>query len=487
MLLAPACVAVLSFAMIATQTVPTASQAEDRGNALGQDEATVVADEDVVFGGGADVILGDLQQSPTAWGNVGTKRGFSIGTQSCNIGTVNLNWIQNGTNHPVIAQNLLRYDANGRLEQIGLGWLKHSFCALQNPSTCASGCPGQGGCLSFLAPGCQDPYTSARNGSHSLLGPRFQVNAFTGQFSWPYFNQGVGGDQIFKRVQVEHDDLNPALNAGATYYTEGQYVARDDALAGNQFNNASCREAFISGSNPNYSILYTGATFRMTPAIMRWPVEFAGAQAVEAFVPGEGLFHMGGYVRDNGDGTWTYNYAVHNLCSDLSGYSFAVPVDAGVNVSNVGFHSPDYHSGEPYTNAPWTSAVGGGEIRWTADATFAQNPNANALRWATTYSFWFTADVGPEAGSVSLQLFKNPNITISSDLNVPSAAANLIGDMNCDGLISVSDIAPFVLALTDPAGYAAQFPKCDINNGDINGDLSVGVGDIGAFVALLTN
>ncbi|MGE3180120.1 MAG: S8 family serine peptidase [Phycisphaerae bacterium] len=62
----------------------------------------------------------------------------------------------------------------------------------------------------------------------------------------------------------------------------------------------------------------------------------------------------------------------------------------------------------------------------------------------------------------------------------------LLGDMNCDGVISVSDIAPFVLALTDPAGYAAQFPDCNIANGDLNHDEMVSVSDIGLFVGLLT-
>ena len=60
------------------------------------------------------------------------------------------------------------------------------------------------------------------------------------------------------------------------------------------------------------------------------------------------------------------------------------------------------------------------------------------------------------------------------------------GDMNCDGFVTVGDIGPFVLALTNPAGYAAQYPNCDINHGDINNDGSVTVGDIGGFVALLT-
>lgn len=60
------------------------------------------------------------------------------------------------------------------------------------------------------------------------------------------------------------------------------------------------------------------------------------------------------------------------------------------------------------------------------------------------------------------------------------------GDMNCDNIVSVTDIAGFVLALTNPAGYSAQFPNCDIGNADMNKDGTATVGDIGRFVEVLT-
>lgn len=63
----------------------------------------------------------------------------------------------------------------------------------------------------------------------------------------------------------------------------------------------------------------------------------------------------------------------------------------------------------------------------------------------------------------------------------------LVGDMNNDGVVSVSDIGPFVLALTDPAAYLAQFgDDADLEAGDINGDGTLSVSDIGAFVDLLS-
>ncbi len=64
--------------------------------------------------------------------------------------------------------------------------------------------------------------------------------------------------------------------------------------------------------------------------------------------------------------------------------------------------------------------------------------------------------------------------------------AALRGDLNCDGVVTFSDINPFVLRLTNPAGYAAAYPDCPDENGDVNGDGGVGFGDINPFVDLLT-
>jgi subtilisin family serine protease len=60
------------------------------------------------------------------------------------------------------------------------------------------------------------------------------------------------------------------------------------------------------------------------------------------------------------------------------------------------------------------------------------------------------------------------------------------GDLNCDGNVNNFDIGPFVLAITDPAGYAEQYPDCNHLAGDVNGDGEVNNFDIGPFVALIT-
>ncbi len=60
-----------------------------------------------------------------------------------------------------------------------------------------------------------------------------------------------------------------------------------------------------------------------------------------------------------------------------------------------------------------------------------------------------------------------------------------LGDLNCDGWVNNGDIDAFVMAISDPDAYAANYPGCDINLGDINQDTFVNNGDIDAFVELL--
>lgn len=349
---------------------------------------------------GPDVIVGELP-SVTNWGSVGDIQAYSVGTTSCNKGDTDLLWQASNANHPVIGQNLYRIK-DDRIENIGISWLKHGFTALTGDA-CGFGCnpPGTG---SLLGVGCSDPYGSGLNGSHSRLGPRFEVNAWTGVFLYPYTDQGAGGNSIYKRLQVHQDDVDPALNTGATYFIEGQYVTPDDSDAGNQNNNVSYREVTVSSGSLNLNV--TGPTVREQAAIFAWQAEDPTVDIVAVNVPSDGLFHVGSHVRDNGDGTWRYSYAVHNQTSHRSAQSFSVPVDDTVTVTGIGFYDPEYHSGEPYDNTDWAVTTGGGMITWAGD-TEATNANANALRWGTLYTFWFDADVPPMDNSASLGLFRS--------------------------------------------------------------------------------
>ena len=353
---------------------------------------------------GPDVIVGSLN-GLSNWGGVGTKSAYSIGTTSCNYGDTGLEWISNQNRHPVIGQNIYRLK-DGRFEQIGQGWLKHGFLALAQNLCCTCNDPNNG---AILGVGCSDPYGSSLNGSQSGLGPRSEVNAHTGYYPYPFThgNQGSTGDAAYKRIQVENSDLNPTLNAGASYYGEGHYIAHDDAGAGNGNNNASWIDINVGGTSGGYyNLSLSGSTVREEAAIHAWADADAGVVLTQAQVSGEGLFLVGSRAYDNGNGTYDYEYAVYNMNSDLSCGSVSVPTQAGTTVSNIGFHDVDYHSGEPYSGTDWAGSAGATSVDW-ATSTFGSNPNANAIRWGTMYNVRFTANAAPVSGDITLGLFKS--------------------------------------------------------------------------------
>jgi hypothetical protein len=73
------------------------------------------------------------------------------------------------------------------------------------------------------------------------------------------------------------------------------------------------------------------------------------------------------------------------------------------------------------------------------------------------------------------------------DMGSDEFGAYVFGDLNCDGAVDFGDINPFVLALSNPAGYAAMYPGCDILLADVNRDGLVDFGDINPFVELMAH
>ena len=405
-------------------------------------------------------------------GYTGMCRGYSVGTNSCNIGTVPVDWcdqtfgcrtttdayhpiVATTSDHSVIGQNIYRLK-DGRFQQIGMSFLKHGFlslnstdsdCEWNDGGTPNSACiqPPAGG--DQLGVGCTDFYGSGLNGNRPM-GRRSDVQV-AGADHPPNGAGGESNDAYDQRMVVEEDDLDPAKNEGAQYWVEGHYVVRDDARAGNGLNNASHRAANV-GPMPDLDITLVGDTIREIPAIYAWQAEdpeveivavdrvtdFAGEAAdppaagqtypdysiVERFVAGWKVT-----LTAAGGLGYHYEYAIYNLNSDTSADGFSVEFPAPVAFENAGFNAINHHSGEPYDTSDWTIDADGpnGEITWTAvDA----GTNTNALRWGTLYNFWFDSDTPPFELIHKLDLFKIdeqrdipftnpdiPDITIFSD------------------------------------------------------------------------
>jgi len=374
---------------------------------------------------GPDVIVGDLPDMEEL-GSAGTQVGLAVATTSCNNGDQPVDWFALPNNdHPVVPQNLYRMssgaDNTERFEQVGQSWLKHTFFALEDDA-CSIGC-NTNGCAtgSHLCPGCSDPYTAGLNGDQTSIGSRAWVNPFTGNF--PSGNTANDHsshvhDGVSHRVLVEADDLNTTLNQGATYFAEAQYVAPSEftwcqahPTECNMYNNASYRQYTVSGTT-NFSFSPIGNTVRMLAAIWAWTGATVNREEPD---PGnDGFWYMGYKVTNPLAGVWHYEYAVYNMNLDRGIQSFTVPLRAGVNVSNIGFHAPPQHPGwandgtfnnQGYSSTAWTVTQAPDSITWNTE-TFAQNQNANAIRWGTLYNFRFDTDQPPQNANATVDFFK---------------------------------------------------------------------------------
>jgi len=407
---------------------------------------------------GPDVIVGDLVDVSN-YASVGSREAISIGTVSCNVGDTNLQWVSNTPAHPVIAGNLYKMKTVAgavRFEQIGMSWLKHGFFATSE-ELCCTNCVGvfDGSALGVR---CADTYDGFLNGDRTNLGPRWQVNATTGVFTYPPANPTYSvSDSTARRLQVAIADLEPAVG-GVAYYGEAQYVTADDAAAGNANNNASYRLFNIAGSGTAWSLAVNVAssTVREKSAISAWKAADPAVTETEINIPGEGKLIVSSKATALGGGQWHYEYAVYNMNSDRSVGAVTVPLAGGTTVTNVGFHDVAYHDGDGPGNVnlsgtDWPAVIGCNEVAWSTEP-YATNPNANALRWATLYNFRFDANVAPAMATapINLGLFKPgtpASITALAQVpGVPTCACP--GDVNGDSHANGADVAMFVRMYT---------------------------------------
>jgi hypothetical protein len=365
---------------------------------------------------------GDIQlfelYSCQSFGRVGTypngTSGLGMATTSCNVTTItgdNVNWYSpfNGSTmderHPVIAMNMYRLrsvtGAGTRLEHIGVGWVKHGFLSL-NSSQCGS-CQDPGG-GHLLGVRCSDTYGSSLNASRSYLGPRDEVNAFTGRWECTgsyfanYLNDCVdrfttsGLSPIDHRLQVRDQDL---LTANSQYFYEAYYVSENDA---DRYNSAGWRRVTPSWSAAQVKFNFTDNT----PIANGVLVDTWGQMqpAPRSQPQDEGDILVAVEVTDLGNGTWHYEFAVYNHTSNRQVRTFSVPIPNGANITNIEFHDPDFDA-----NNDWTPVVQNGAVTWSTD-TYAENPQANSIEWSSLYNFRFDANVAPENGIVGQVMFR---------------------------------------------------------------------------------
>lgn len=408
---------------------------------------------------GPDVVVADLQ-SVRRFATEGGISAYGVGTTACNLGTQRANWIAITNQHPVIVQNAYRLKDN-RFEQIGLSWVKHGFYAVSQDFCGPCNDPVEGG--QALGVGCSDPYSASLNVVQTNMSPNSTVNAHTGYFPYPWsgWDDPAPTSGLDRRLLIRHGDLEPLFNEGARYFVQGHYVNPDDALARTHNNNASYREVLVFKTPQGfYEMLTDGtlATQRGRPAIRAWRDIDPGVEETDVQVPGEGLFILAAKAFSPSAGVWRYSYALQNLNSDRSGGSFSVPISPTSVIANVGFRDAEYHSGEVYDGTDWAPSISADALTWST-TSYQVNPNANALRFGTSYAFWFDTDLPPTPTTVIIGLFK-PGMP--SQVYARSVGPQLpLIDCNGNGVLDVCDIDCASPGCEIPCGGS---PDCNSND-----------------------
>jgi hypothetical protein len=366
-----------------------------------------------------------------------------------------------------------------RFEQIGQSSVKHAFTALTQ-NLCSLGCNGTGG--TRLGSGCSDPYGASLN-SGPNLGSRAFINPFNGAYprndsNTPNNNHaGHSHTGPSHRILTEIADLNTTLNAGASYFAEAQYITPHEYVwcqanptQCNMYNNVSYRKYNVTGTGSPFSFSPAASTVREKAAINAWP----GATLVQVKPDplNDGIGIVGYKVTNPSPGVWHYEYAVYNQNLDRAIQSFSVPAAANVSLSNIGFHAPPQHpawtndgtlGSSGYSATPWNQTQAGGAITWSTE-TFAQNQNANAIRWGTMYNFRFDSNQPPVTTNATIGFFKT-GAPITVQVQAPSAPVSNVsvsgrvvtsggqGIRNAQVTISNQNGTVFFVANTSSFGY----------------------------------
>jgi len=316
-----------------------------------------------------------------------------------NIGAVDVPWYQffsgnfppyNNDQHPYLIWNLYKVK-EGRMTQIAASAMKHAFFTT-NTSCSGTNC----GDNHILWPECEDLYGVGSNDNGQFLGPREELNPFTGVWDScnSFFDPGCTGSQTTgagangQRMTVKIDDLD---DPQAQFFLSAWYIIRDDK---DIYNTMGSRELgfVVNGSQVTE---YEIGVMAQGPAADRW-INTQGfdlpnlTSSFRVFRPDQGALSVKVKVTNLNGGLYQYHYFVENYDYNSGIEGLRIPVQTGVNVSQYDFHDVD----EEALN-DWPMVINSGHIKMDA-------VNGNLIDWGFGYGFTVVLAQPPIQGMVSL-------------------------------------------------------------------------------------
>lgn len=420
---------------------------------------------------GADLAItnfGDMRQV----GRLDDEIACGMSSTLCNLGLEPLDWFANpDPRHPMLVFNMYRLE-HDRIQQLGQSWAKHGFGAAQ-ADICGVGClPHTNN--TRLGTGCADVYGTATNVDRHNIGPRREIDPWTGSFTFEGSHIDENYDAEYSpvdlRLRVKDEDLDPQTHPTAQFFGELYAVAHDDT---DHMNSLGWEPVGVQGQ-PGGTWSFDADSFEATfgPALDAW--EGATRTVIPEEPESDGRVIVAMKATPIHDGLWHYEYAIYNLDLSRGVGSFTVPVSPRARVDAVGFHAVESH-GEGYGNEPWTVSRGDDGLTW-ATQPFEVNEAANPLRWGTLYNFWFDADAEPADTMLTVGVYGpgDPS-TFSGASRGPDAAGVPFkrGDTDGNGAVEMSD----AIAVLEFLFLGGPTPPCfDAADADDSNDLDVSDG-----------
>ena len=409
-----------------------------------------------------DLIAGDHQQM-SQLGREGDEVGLMLQSVCCNHGDEPLDWHGNPSPlHPFMVFNLYRVSED-RIIQVGSSWAKHA----PGPATTANACGF--GCIVpsdpyTLGVGCSDIYSAGYNGTQSVLGPRSEIDPWSGSYDYDtsILNGPLGSvTPVDRRLRIHDVDLDPAANPDSDLVVEALYIAHDDPNPGdNMIHEAVSITSGAPGQTWQFSLSDPG---QIGPAILAWT-----GSTISQITPGDGsdgaaFIAVKAFPLDASETLWRYEYAIwnHNLSRHVG--AVEIPLAAGVQITDPYFHAPQIESFD-YDDLAWQINIESDAIRWNAAP---QNP----LRWGYLYNFAFTASAAPVSGEVHATGHDVAGLIVVESLvpGGPITPPMRRGDCNADSGIDIADAVTALDILFMGGSSPACTDSCDTNDdGQLN-------------------
>ncbi|MGE4618512.1 MAG: proprotein convertase P-domain-containing protein, partial [Planctomycetota bacterium] len=379
-----------------------------------------------------DLIAGEHSQM-SQLGREGDEVGLMLQSVCCNHGDEPLDWHGNpDPRHPFMVFNLYRV-SDDRIVQVGSSWAKHAPGPATTADACGFGCtiPTDPYTLGI---GCSDIYSAGFNGTQTVLGPRSEIDPWTGNYDYnsSILNGPLGSvTPVDRRLRIHDLDLDPNNNPNSDLFVEALYIAADDP---NPDDNMIHEPVDITSGSPGDSWGFSlSEPSQIGPAIHAWPGASISKITPDDGSDGEAFIAAKAFPLDAKETTWRYEYAIwnHNLSRHVG--QLEIPLSPGVEITDIYFRAPQIES-VGYADLPWQINIDPDAIQWSA-------PVENPLRWGYLYNFGFSSNTAPTDGTLLITGQNVPTVMSTNSVlpGTPPLPLMRRGDGNADGQIDIAD------------------------------------------------